>query len=128
MVKRGVMVDEHGVRIGEGHHKAVLTDSEVAQLLADRGPEELPAMTYLQLAKRYGVSKGCVASIVSGRTRGLQGRIVARVRVVEADQQKVVAKVTLTLADRALLARLGGSKWLRKALASVRNKDRRVYL
>lgn len=128
MVKRRVMVDERGVRIGEGHHKAVLTDPEVAQLLADRGPEELPAMTYLQLAKRYGISKGCVASIVSGRTRGLQGRIVARVRVVEADQQKVVAKVTLTLADRALLARLGGSRWLRKVLASVRNKDRRVYL
>ena len=127
-MKHAVMVNARGVRIGDGHHKAVLTDAEVAQLLADRGPEELPAMTYQQLAKRYGVSKGCVASIVSGRTRGLQGRTVARVRVVEADQQKVVAKVTLTLADRALLARLGGSKWLRKALASVRNKDRRVYL
>ena len=125
MVKCGVMVDERGVRIGEGHHKAVLTDSEVAQLLADRGPEELPAMTYLQLAKRYGISKGCVASIVSGRTRGLQGRIVARVRVVEAVQPKVRAVLELTISDRALLVRLGGAKWLRKVLQSVRNKDRK---
>lgn len=128
MTKRRVMVGDQGVRIGEGHHKSVLTDTEVQQLLVDRGLDDAPSMTYVQLAKRYGVSKGCVASIVSGRTRGLQGRVVPRVRVVEANQQIVVAEIRLSLADRALLARLGGSKWVRKALASVRNKDRRTYL
>ena len=126
--KRRVMVNANGVRMGEGHHKAVLTDAEVLQLLADRGPDEAPTMTYPQLAKRYGVSKSCVASLVQGRTRELAGTIVARVRVVEPNQAMVVAEIRLSLADRALLARLGGSKWVRKALASVRNKDRRTYL
>ena len=35
MSKRRVMVNERGLRIGEGHHKAVLTDKEVEQLIAE---------------------------------------------------------------------------------------------
>lgn len=126
--KRMVMVNERGVRIGEGHPKAVLTDDEVAQLLADRGPEDLPAMTYLQLAKRYGISKTTVYSIVTGRTRGTAGTVVTREHKAEPYQAMAVSEIRLTLADRALLARLGGSKWVRKVLASVRNKNRRPYL
>lgn len=128
MMKHTVRVNERGVRIGEGHHNAVLTDAEVVQLLADRGPDGAPAMSYSALAKRYGVSKSCVASLVQGRTREISGVAVQRVRVVEPGQNIVVAQIRLTLADRALLIRLGGAKWVRKALASVRNKDRRNYL
>jgi len=35
-MRRRVLV--RGLRIGEGHRRAVLTDAEVDQLLEDRGP------------------------------------------------------------------------------------------
>ena len=119
MVKRKVMVNERGVRIGDGHHKAVLTDAEVAQLLTDRGPDDAPSMTYLQLAKRYGVSKGCVASIVSGRTRGLQGQVVLRSRVRKPHLAPVRVTMTMDAADRARLHRLGGSRFVLSALETA---------
>jgi DNA invertase Pin-like site-specific DNA recombinase len=63
---RYVAVNERGLRIGESHRLALLTDSEcelVRQLHED-------GMSYSQIATRFEVSKSCVAAIVKFQRRG----------------------------------------------------------
>ena len=57
MAKRQVAFNEHGQRIGEGHHKAACSDREVE--LARRLHAE--GRSYAWLAGKFGVSKSCVA-------------------------------------------------------------------
>lgn len=64
--RRLLKFNEGGRRIGETHHKAVLTDHEVDLLLELR--EE--GKTYGWLAEKFEVSKMTVRSICRGRTRG----------------------------------------------------------
>ncbi|MGJ7508694.1 hypothetical protein [Variovorax sp. GT1P44] len=71
--RRLLQFGESGRRIGETHHKAVLTDHEVSLLLELR--EE--GKTYGWLAEKFEISKMTVRSICRGRTRGM-----APVRVV----------------------------------------------
>ena len=66
-------VNEAGRRIGEGHHMARLSDREVDQLIADRGSDDAPRMSYSELATKYGISKSSVRDILIGRRRGQIG-------------------------------------------------------
>lgn len=65
-----VMVNEHGMRIGQSHQNAKLSDTQVQQLLTDRGPSDAPRMSLNALAAKYGVSKSGVKGIIDGRRRG----------------------------------------------------------
>lgn len=71
--RRLLQFSENGRRIGETHHKAILTDHEVSLLLDLR--EE--GNTYAWLAEKFEISKMTVRSICRGRTRG-----IAAVRVM----------------------------------------------
>jgi DNA invertase Pin-like site-specific DNA recombinase len=72
--KRMVAVNDRGARIGEGHPRAVLTDHDVALVieLRDQG------MSLGKIAIKFGVSKGCVWKIITGRTRWQNGAWVVR--------------------------------------------------
>ena len=61
-----VAVNDQGRRIGEGHPLARLSDAEVDLIheLREAG------MSYGELATRFGVSKSCIAHILTGRRRG----------------------------------------------------------
>lgn len=63
---RTFAVNERGLRIGESHPRAVLTDHEVGLLLELR---EAEGWSYSRLAKVFEISKGAVAKIVSGQRR-----------------------------------------------------------
>lgn len=65
-MKRSVMVNEAGLRIGEDHPNAKLTDSEVERIrsLHDEG------MSYKTLAEKFEVSKGSIAKICRYERRG----------------------------------------------------------
>lgn len=111
-----VAVNERGQRIGQGHPQAKLSDAEVEQLLADRGPKHAPAMSYGQLALRYGISKASVRDIVKGRRRGQTGLTVDRKPPARPKGQRVRVNLVIALHLRAKLHRLGGGAWLERAL------------
>lgn len=73
---REVSVNERGLRIGEGHPKADLTDAEVEAIreLNEGG------MSYGQLAKKFDQSKGAIAKICRYERRG---QFVAKWKKVE---------------------------------------------
>jgi len=75
IARRKFMFGESGKRVGESHHKAVLTDHEVDLLLELR--DEGKSVRWL--ADKFEVPVPTVKSICSGRTRC--ARVV---RVVEA--------------------------------------------
>lgn len=64
-----VLVNDAGLRVGESHPRAVLTDHEVQLMLALR-EEDAKQWTYKALAETFEVSVHCVASILTGRRRG----------------------------------------------------------
>lgn len=105
-----VRINERGRRIGQSHHRAVLTDREVDLLLDDRDA----GMSLAALARKWRMSKSGVKGIVDGRRRGQVGPTVTR----PATRREVVrAWVSLTLQERAQLRRLGGASWVRRQLA-----------
>lgn len=59
-------VNEGGRRIGQGHHRAKLSDSAVDQILALRGT----GMGYAKIAAKFGCAKSTVRDIARGHTRG----------------------------------------------------------
>lgn len=65
-MQRTVAVNGAGLRIGEDHPNAKLTDYEVELMrrLHEQG------MSYKTLAKKFGVSKGAVAKICRYERRG----------------------------------------------------------
>jgi hypothetical protein len=73
-MKTWVRVNEDGRRIGESHHRAVLTDAEVGQLLADREA----GMSLAALARKWRISKSGAKGIVDGSRRGQVGPTVSR--------------------------------------------------
>lgn len=111
---RCVRVNDRGQAIGEGHHKAVLTDREVEQLIADRGDEKDPAMTYAQLMAKYGISKSSVRDILCGRRRGQIGPKTGKHRKTLAKQKRVRINYVVSLHTRAWLARMGGGAFLER--------------
>jgi len=112
-LKEAVRINECGRRIGESHHRAVLTDAEVARLLDDREA----GMSLAALARKWRISKSGVKGIVDGSRRGQVGPTVNR---PPSQRERVRAWVSLTLAERSKLRRLGGSKFVRRALEAIR--------
>lgn len=62
---RMLAVNERGLRIGESHPRAVLTDHEVGLLMELRDEGH----SYAKLAEMFEVHKGTVAKILSGQRR-----------------------------------------------------------
>ena len=60
-----VAVNENGARIGEGHPRAKLLDSEVEQVIALHEA----GLSYSQIADKMDLSKSGVAHMISGRRR-----------------------------------------------------------
>lgn len=65
MGTRETLHNERGMRIGESHPRAVLTDHEVELLIALRDD----GMSWRVLAVKFECSKRCVRDIYSGRRR-----------------------------------------------------------
>lgn len=107
-----VRVNERGIRIGESHPRAKLSDADVEQLLADRGPAEAPRMSLKALALKYGLSKSGVKAIVDGRSRGQIGPRVEAQPTRYAKVKRVRVKLSVPLHIRAKLHRLGGGAWV----------------
>ena len=71
-MQKTIALNENGKRVGEGHPRAKLLDSEVDQVL-----DLLEAgLSYAEVAIKFDVSKSCIAHIATGRRRG---QVVARV-------------------------------------------------
>lgn len=118
-VKRKVQINDLGMRIGESHPRARLTDAECEQLILDRGPEDNPVMSYSQLALKWGISKPSVRDILKGRRRGQIGPTVDRPQSKRIAAKKVQVRASIPLHLRAKYHRLGGCRWLAEALESA---------
>ncbi|OZI23739.1 hypothetical protein CAL26_09925 [Bordetella genomosp. 9] len=66
MTQRIVGVDERGLRVGEDHQRATLTDAEVELM---RQLREVDGWTYDQLAEKFEVSRRHARDIVNYRKR-----------------------------------------------------------
>lgn len=64
--KRVVRVNERGLRIGEDHHNAKLSDADVELMLLLR----LDGWGYRRLAAKFECSKRVVRDICAGKRRG----------------------------------------------------------
>lgn len=78
MVTRIFAVNSKGIRIGQDHHRAKMTDADVECLLALREQ----GWGYGRLAKKFEISKRHARDICSGRRRG---QIPTAWRVVRSD-------------------------------------------
>lgn len=124
---RYVATNERGLRIGQDHPNAKLTDLEVDALLRDRGPEEAPLMSYTQLAKKYGISKSGARYIISGDRRGQAKRYVKKEATEHAfADKKVRVKLTVSLRARAILHRLGGCRLIEHLAVHIDAQLRRA--
>lgn len=74
-----VPLNELGRRIGQWHHRAVLSDHDVdlVHALHDDG------MSMAEIARKFEVSKGCIWKIVHGYRRSQVAARWMRVRVIE---------------------------------------------
>jgi transposase len=74
-----VAVNERGLRIGEDHQNAVLTDAEVelVRMLHSEG------MSYRDIAAKFEIGKSTVADICKYRRRGQTISAWKRVRVLQ---------------------------------------------
>ena len=117
---RKIRINERGQRIGEGHHMARLTDSEVDALISDRGPDGDPRMSYSELATKYGISKSSVRDILIGRRRGQVGPSVSKPEPKRPAVRKVRVNLKISLHARAKLHRLGGGVWLQKMVEEAK--------
>lgn len=77
-----VGVNEDGRRVGDSHHRAVLTDSEVHRVL-DLHAE---GIGYGRIASMMEVSKSQVRSIVKGRCRAQRA---VKWKLIPAGEQNV---------------------------------------
>lgn len=66
IIKRTICVNELGLRIGDDHQNARLTDAEVEMIRVLHGE----GMSYKTLADKFEVGKSTVADIVKFRRRG----------------------------------------------------------
>ncbi len=107
---RYVRRNERGLRIGEDHPNARLTDAEVEALLADRDA----GMSLSALARKWGLSKSGAKGIVDGRSRAQHGERRPGSDVRRAKVKKVRVRLNLSLHARARLHRLGGGAWVEK--------------
>ena len=110
-----VRVNERGLRIGESHPGAKLSDADVELLLADREG----GMSLGALAKKWGLSKSGVKGIVDGKRRGQIGPSVDKSPSKKLRVKKVRVTASLQLHLRAKFHRLGGSAWLESVLTTT---------
>ena len=77
VMKKLVMLNESGRRIGESHPRSKLLDREVEQVFAllEAG------LSYREIAEKMDVSKSCIAHIATGRRRGQCVERLVRVSV-----------------------------------------------
>lgn len=75
MVKRVVAINERGLRVGQDHQNAKLTDAEIEMLLALRDE----GWSYRQLADKFEVSKSAVRWYCIG---GRRCQLVVRFKTV----------------------------------------------
>ena len=118
--RTAVHVNERGIRIGESHPNARLSDAEVEQLLSDRER----GISYGMLAKKWGMSKSGVKAICDGRSRGqigpkVDGKPTQRVKV-----KKVQVRLCIPLHVRAKLHRLGGGAWVTRMVEEAAIQER----
>jgi hypothetical protein len=111
-MKSVVRVNERGVRIGESHPRAKLSDADVEALIADRGPAGAPLMSLAELATAYGVSKSAAKAYIDGRLRGQIGPRKEAPPTRRLKVKKVSVRLAVPLHIRAKLHRLGGAAWL----------------
>lgn len=111
-----IRVNDRGLRIGESHPGAKLSDVEVEQLLADRES----GMSLGALSAKWGLSKSGVKGIVDGRRRGQIGPSVDKAPSRRRQTKKVRVNVRIPLHLRAKLHRLGGGVWLAQVLESAK--------
>lgn len=111
-----VRVNERGLRIGESHPGAKLSDADVELLLADREG----GMSLGALAKKWGLSKSGVKGIVDGKRRGQIGPSVEKSASRVRKREKVRVNLRIALHLRAKLHRLGGAAWLERALEATK--------
>ena len=78
-MQKVITLNENGRRIGESHPRAKLLDYEVEQVLAllDAG------LSFAEVARKFDVSKSCIAHIAAGRRRCQA--VVRRLRVSVAE-------------------------------------------
>lgn len=119
-----VQVNEKGYRIGESHPKALLSDDEVDALLKDRGPQEAPAMTYRQLAKKYKVSVSSVAMICRGERRYMKGVRVQREPSHYDGKKKVELRIRVSLKARHYVWKKGGGAWLNALILMASEQEK----
>jgi hypothetical protein len=115
-VKAAVRVNERGLRIGESHPNARLSDADVERLHADREA----GMSLGALAQKWGISKSGVKAIVDGKRRGQIGQRVQRAASNRTKGTRVRVNLKIGLHQRAKLHRLGGGVWLEKMLDQVK--------
>ena len=70
-----VGISENGARVGETHHRAILSDHDV-DLIRELAEETvlpdgttLPGLSYLQIAQKFGIGKSTVRDIIKCRRR-----------------------------------------------------------
>jgi hypothetical protein len=112
---RYVRRNDRGLRIGEDHPNARLTDAEVEALLADRAA----GLSLSALARKWGMSKSGVKGIIDGRSRAQHGERHLGDDVRRAKCKSVRVNLRLPLHVRAKLHRLGGSRWIVRTLEAL---------
>lgn len=67
---RLVGIDDRGIRVGEDHQRATLTNAEVDLIHELRNPTDgAQPLSFGEIARKFEISKGTVYDIISGRKR-----------------------------------------------------------
>lgn len=109
-----IQVNEKGLRIGESHPNAKLSDAEIQELLDDRAA----GLSLSMLAQKWGISKSGAKAIVDGTRRGQVGQRMKKAPSNKSTQfrKKVRVNLRISLQARAKLHRLGGGAYLERIL------------
>lgn len=122
MTREYITVNENGMRVGQSHPNAVLSDVEVESLILDRGPDDAPTMSYRELALKWGCSKSTVRDYLTGRRRAQTQKTVPGQASERTRQKKVRTVMYVSLHNRATLRRLGGGKWIDMVCAQIQRE------
>ena len=83
-----VATNDRGMRIGEDHPHAQLSDKEVEQI---RDLHEFAGWSYRDIARAYGASKSCIAEICRYEKRNQTVFDWKKVRVIPGPKEEVEA-------------------------------------
>ena len=117
-----ISYNEQGYRVGQGHHNAKLTDQRVEELISDRDK----GMTYLQIARKYGLSKSGVAGIISGRRRSQVVAVEKKKAYVSIRGKKERARYYLTSKAKSVIREAGGSRLIEKIANEIHRAELRT--